>query len=146
MGAKMGKAIVIIVMLLAAFAATAVAGTGYNYLPPAEFKQWLEGGKKMQIVDIQVPAEFQQQHFRGSIETNAYPVKSAEEKQRLDKALPVLAASSEEIVVVCPRGGGGAKSACDYLFGKGIAAGRLYILEDGMKGWPYKELTVTAGK
>jgi len=138
----MRKTIVMTVLLLVAFAATAVAATSYNYLDPADFKQWLESGKKVQIVDIQVPAEFQQQHFKGSIETNAYPVKSAEEKQRLDKVVPVLSASSDEIVVVCPRGGGGAKNTYDYLMEKGISAGRLYILEDGMKGWHYKGLTV----
>lgn len=142
----MRKSIVSTVLLLVVCAATAVAGTSYNYLAPAEFKQWLESGKKVQIVDIQVPAEFQQQHFQGSLETNAYPVKSAEDKQRLDKVLPVLAAGSEEIVVVCPRGGGGAKNTYDYLTGKGIPATRIFILEEGMKGWPYKGVTVTAVK
>ena len=142
----MRKSLVMTVLLLVAFAATAVAATSYNYLSPAEFKQWLENGKKVKIVDIQVPAEFQQQHFSGSLETNAYPVKSAEEKQRLDKVVLPLSASSEEIIVVCPRGGGGAKNSYDYLVEKGIPAKRLYILEDGMKGWPYKGLTVTTTK
>jgi len=137
----MRKVLVMTVLLLVAFATTALAGS-YNYLEPEQFKQWIETGKKVQIVDIQVPAEFQKQHFKGSIETNAYPVKSAEDKQRLDKVVPALAAGQEEIVVICPRGGGGAKNTADHLKEKGIAAGRLLILQDGMQGWPYKDLIV----
>lgn len=135
----MRRITVMSVVLLVAFAASAFAAS-YNYVAPAEFKSWLESGKKMQIVDIQVPAEFQKQHFQGSIETNAYPVKSTEEKQRLDKTVTVLAASQEEVVVICPRGGGGAKNAYDYLKEKGVPEARLHILEKGIEGWPYKEL------
>lgn len=138
----MKKLIVMVVLLLVAVGTTALAW-GYNYVSPAQFKNWVESGKKVQIVDIQVPAEFKKLHLQGSIETGAFPVKSAEEKQRLDKIMPALAASREDIVVVCPRGGGGAKNTADYLKEKGIAEGRIFILEKGIQGWPYKELTVS---
>ncbi|MBU5638447.1 rhodanese-like domain-containing protein [Geomonas sp. Red69] len=128
----------------AAFAGNLFGGN-YRYVAPADFKKWLETGKKVQIVDIQVPAEFQQHHFKGAVQTNAFPVKSAEDKQKLDRVLPQLTASREEIVIVCPRGGGGAKNTYDYLKGKGIAEARLLILEEGMQGWPYREL-VAQGK
>lgn len=121
-----------------------VMAADYRYVSPADFKQWLESGKAMKIVDIQVPAEFQKHSIKGSLETNAYPVKSTEDKQKLDKVLPQLAASQEDIVVVCPRGGGGAKNTYDYLKTKGISEKRLFILQDGMQGWPYKQLTVSA--
>jgi len=39
-------------------------------------------------------------------------------------------------VVICPRGGGGAKNACDYLKEKEIEK-RIFILREGMQGWPY---------
>jgi len=135
------KRIMLLVLLLLGCAVTAVAG-GYNYVEPDQFKQWLEKGKDMSIVDIQVPAEFQKQHFKGSLETNAYPVKAAEDKQKLDKALPMLLATLNDVVIVCPRGGGGAKNTYDYLKEKGVSEKRLLILEKGMLGWPYKELTV----
>lgn len=131
-----------VLLLLVALGTTALAGN-YNYVAPAQFKSWVESGKKLQIVDIQVPAEFQKRHLKGSIETGAYPVKSTEDKQRLDKIIPALAAGREDIVVVCPRGGGGAKNTADYLKEKGIAEGRILILENGIQGWPYKELTVS---
>ena len=96
----------------------------------------------MAIVDIQVPEEFQQHHFKGSLETNSYPVKSAVDKQKLDTILPRLFASQNDVVVICPRGGGGAKNTFDYLKEKGIDEKRIFILEKGMQGWPYKELAV----
>lgn len=118
------------------------AAGSYTYVKADDFKSWLQDGKRMEIIDIQPATDFQKQHFRGSIETNAYPAKSAEERQRLDKTLTQLAASSDAIVVVCPRGGGGAKGTYDYLKSKGIDEKRLFILEGGMQGWPHKGLTV----
>jgi Rhodanese-related sulfurtransferase len=135
------KRILLLMLLLLCCSATAMAG-GYNYVQPDQFKQWLENGKDMAIVDIQVPAEFRKQHFKGSLETNAYPVKAAEDKDKLDKVLPKLSATQNDIVVVCPRGGGGAKNTSDYLKEKGISEKRIFILKEGMQGWPFKELTV----
>ena len=135
------KRIILVVMLLLACASPALAG-GYNFVEPDQFRQWIDKGKEMAIVDIQVPAEFQQHHFKGALETNAYPVKSPDEKQKLDKILPNLSAAASDIVVVCPRGGGGAKNTVDYLKAKGVDEKRIFILRDGMQGWPYKELTV----
>jgi len=122
----------------------AVAGD-YNFVKTDDFRSWLQEGKKVVIIDIQPAADFQKQHFRGSIETNAYPVKSDESRQRLDTTLPQLTASNDGIVIVCPRGGGGAKATYDYLKSKGIDEKRLLILEGGMQGWPHKNL-VEAGK
>lgn len=130
--------------VIALYALPALA-LGYNYVSTADFKKWLETGKQVKILDIQVPAEFQQHHFKGSIQSNAFPVKSAEEKLKLDKVLPQLD-GEDEIVVVCPRGGGGAKNTYDYLKSKGIAEKRLVILEGGMQGWPYQELAVSGSK
>lgn len=96
----------------------------------------------MTIVDIQVPAEFKQHHFKGSVETGAYPVKSAADKQKLDAVMPKLSATQNDLVVICPRGGGGAKNTYDYLKEKGIDEKRIFILKEGMQGWPYKELAV----
>jgi rhodanese-related sulfurtransferase len=125
--------------------ATTTVAFGYNYVTPDQFQQWLESGKKMVIVDIQVSEGFKTRHFKHALETNAYPVKSDAEKQRLDAALEKISASQDEVVIVCPRGGGGAKNAFDYLEDKGVAEKRLFILEKGMEGWPYPALC-EAGK
>ena len=133
---------IIAVALLLLCSATVSMAAEYNYVAPDQFKQWMEKGKDMSIVDIQVPAEFQQHHFKGSLETNSYPVKSAADKQKLDAALPKLSATQNDVVVICPRGSGGAKNTYDYLKEKGIDEKRIYILKEGMQGWPYKELTM----
>lgn len=135
------KRIVVMVSLLLCCAASSMAA-GYRYVEQDQFRQWLEKGKDIAVIDIQVPAEFQKQHFKGSIETGAYPVKTSDDKQKLDRALPKLATAKNDVVVVCPRGGGGAKNTYDYLKEKGIDEKRIYILKEGMQGWPYKELTV----
>ncbi|MBI5483124.1 MAG: rhodanese-like domain-containing protein [Deltaproteobacteria bacterium] len=139
------KRILAVVAMLLGCAAVSMAD-GYNYVEPGQFKQWLEYGRDVAIVDIQVPSEFQKKHFKGSLETNAYPVKTAGDKQKLDAVLPILAATQNDIVVICPRGGGGAQNTYDYLKEKGISEKRLLILKDGMQGWPYKELTVQTTK
>jgi len=134
----------IFLLLSLAVCRLSVAGD-YHFVKTDDFRSWLQEGKKVAILDIQPAADFQKQHFRGSIETNAYPVKSDESRQRLDTTIPQLAASTDDIVIVCPRGGGGAKATYDYLKSKGINEKRLLILEGGMQGWPHKNL-VEAGK
>lgn len=136
------KRIMATMLILLGCAFTASAGS-YNYVEQAQFKQWLEKGKDMAIVDIQVPAEFQQHHFKAALETGAFPVKSAADKQKLDAVVPKLAAATNDVVVVCPRGGGGAKNTYDYLKEKGIDEKRIFILKEGMQGWPHKELAVS---
>lgn len=132
-----------ILALLLALAATAAWAGSYNYVKPEQFKTWLESGKEVIIVDIQVPEGFAKSHFKGAVETNAYPVKSDEERAKLDQTLVLINASSADVVIVCPRGGGGAKNTYDYLKGKGVDEKRLLILEKGMDGWPYPEMCST---
>ena len=137
----MKRAIAVLAILF--LAATVALAAEYQYVKPELFRQWLESGKKTIIVDIQVPAEYEKRHFKDSLATGAYPVKSDQERQRLDQTLAIITASPGDVVIVCPRGGGGAKNTFDYLKGKGIAEKRLYILEKGMEGWPYPELCAT---
>jgi rhodanese-related sulfurtransferase len=127
-----------------------VLASSYNFTPPGEFKKSLESGKPMVIVDIQIPAEFSLHHFKGALETDAFPAKSAAERGKLDKVLPIIAANKDDVVIVCPRGGGGAKNTYDYLKSQGVDEKRLHILENGMQGWPYPALALqgatSAGK
>ena len=135
---KLGILIISLALLV-----TAAMAANYNYVKPEEFKSWMESGKEVVIVDIQVPEGFAKSHFQGSLETNAYPAKSDEERARLDKTLEKINATAAEVVIVCPRGGGGAKNTYDYLKSKGVAEARLFILEKGMEGWPHPEMCVT---
>ena len=82
--------------------------TSYHYVAPQDMKTWLESGKELLIVDIQPAKDFSRQHFSGAIETNAFPVESAEEQKRLDLAVSAAKGNARDVVVVCPRGKGGA--------------------------------------
>lgn len=112
----------------------------YNYVSQSDFKQWLESDKAMIIVDIQEKDAFTKHHFKNSIETNAYPVKKEEEKKRIDPAVEQFKATNHDVVVICPRGGGGAKRCYDYLKSQGVPAEKLVILKGGVDKWPHKEM------
>ena len=59
---------------------------------------------------------------------------------KLDAAYEQVASGSDPVVIVCPRGGGGAKRTYEYFAEKGIPADRLFILKGGQAGWPFEEL------
>lgn len=120
----------------------AVPALAENYVKADQFKQWLAASKPMLIVDIQPAEQFAKNHFKNSIETQAFPAKTDEDKKKLDAILPKLQSSKDPIVIMCPRGKLGAKNTYVHLKGKGIPESRLFILEDGIQGWPYKELFV----
>lgn len=113
-----------------------------NYITPANLKKILDAKQEVIMVDIQPAADFAKQHLPGSIETNAFPAKSDEEKGRLDKALPAINGSKAPVIVLCPRGKSGAKNSYDYLQSKGVVENRLQILEGGIADWPYGEMFV----
>ncbi|MBV5339838.1 MAG: rhodanese-like domain-containing protein [Deltaproteobacteria bacterium] len=131
-----------IVLTLALTLLSATAALAANYIEPQELKELLDKKSEVILVDIQPAADFEKQHLPGSIETNAFPAAKDEEKARLDKALTVIKASKAPVVVVCPRGKTGAKNSYNYLESKGVPEERMQILEDGIAGWPYKEMFV----
>lgn len=116
------------------------AEVSYQYYTADETKAKIENKEDMYILDIQVEDEFNEHHIEGAVATYAYPVESDEDRAKLDTVLPDLEAGEEDILVVCPGGGGGATRTVDYLTEKGIAAERLFILEKGQGGWPHDEL------
>lgn len=117
-----------------------VLAKDYNYMKPETLKNKIDNEEPVDIVDIQVQKEFSEHHIKGAMSTCAYPVKSEEEKAKLDKAIEKYKSDAAPIVIVCPRGAGGAKRAYDYMEEKGIPKDRLFILEKGQGGWPYKDL------
>lgn len=111
----------------------------YQYISPEEVKQGLADKAAMTLIDIQVEKEFNQHHINGAIATYAYPVKKDQDRALLEPAIASLKVNSDKIVVVCPRGGGGAKRAYDYMLKSGLPEERLFILTKGQSGWPYPE-------
>ncbi len=128
-----------VAFLIGALATASAALSGdYNYIAAKDLNDRLGVGSPMIIIDICPAQQFASGHVKGSIETNAYPVKTPAEKDRLAQQLPKLQASVDDIVVVCPGGAGGAKRTIDFYKANGVDGKRLLILEKGMNQWPYK--------
>lgn len=135
------KKIVFMLWIAVLGMAQLVNASGYQYVSAEELKGWLTAEQSVMLVDIQVEKEFAAHHIAGSLETNAFPVKSGADRQRIDPALKLHQANNYgAVVVVCPRGKGGAKRAYDYLSQTGVVDDKLYILTGGMDKWPYREL------
>jgi rhodanese-related sulfurtransferase len=118
------------------------AGDGkYNYINAADLEARLNTSQPTNLVDIQVEDEFTKHHIKGATPTYAYPVKSDADRSKLDTIVEQLKTNAAPVVVVCPRGAGGATRAYDYLLQQGISADRLLILENGQGGWTCAPLT-----
>jgi thiosulfate/3-mercaptopyruvate sulfurtransferase len=113
----------------------------YNYISATDLETRLTANLPTNIIDIQVEEEFTQHHIKGAVPTYAYPVKSDADRTRLEATVEEPKANSDPVVIVCPRGGGGAKRSYDYLLKQGISAERLLILEKGQEGWACVPLT-----
>lgn len=142
MFSKRSLCLALALVFCCAFAGLAHADS-YNYMSPETVKQKIEAGEPMHLVDIQVQEEFAAHHLPGALKTCAYPVKSDADKGKLETFVADLAADTSPVVVVCPRGKGGAKRAIDYLQARSIDPSRLFILEHGQGGWPYNEMIET---
>lgn len=119
---------------------TGTSQTTFQYKTQDELKQAIEKKEDIVILDIQPEADFNQHHIKGAMATYAFPVKSDEEKAKLDQKLPTLMSNNKPIYIVCPRGGGGAKNTFNYLKEKGVPTSRMFILENGQQGWTHEEL------
>lgn len=112
---------------------------GFQYYTAEQAKSAIENEEDVIFVDIQVEEEWDQHHIEGAVSTKAYPVKSDENKAKLDAVMPQLEGDNP-VIVICPRGGGGAERTVAYLKESGVASERLFILENGQAGWPYEAL------
>jgi rhodanese-related sulfurtransferase len=129
-------------LLLAGSAALAAdAPSTYRYISAADLEARLTAHQPTNLVDIQVEEEYLQHHIKGAEPTYAYPVKSDADRVKLDGVVERLKTNNDPVVIVCPRGAGGATRTYDYLLSRGIAAERLLILEKGQGGWACAPLT-----
>lgn len=108
----------------------------YNYITADETAKLMrEDASKIVLVDIQEKPDFDEEHLKGALATYAYPVKTDDEKARLEALLPDIKAD-QKVIIVCPRGGGGADRAYDFYLSKGLKKEQLLTLKDGQYGWP----------
>jgi rhodanese-related sulfurtransferase len=136
---KLGSAAALLVLL----ATSGVLAESFNYMTPAELKQRLESGNPPFMVDIQVEKEYARHHLPGTFPTYAYPARSEEEREKLKPAVGQILATKQDVVIICPAGGQGAKNAYRFLKEQGVPESRMRILEKGQGGWPYPEMLST---
>lgn len=122
------------------FLASGAQASDYQYMTPETLKTRIEAKSPVHVFDIQVADEYAEHHLPGAMKSCAYPVKSDEDKAKVEAFMDTLKADGAPIVIICPRGKGGAKRTYDYMKDNGISAFRLYILEDGQAGWPYDKM------
>lgn len=137
------KKITILPLILLCIFNVASVFESFNYLEADQFKEWIERDKPVIIVDIQVKDEFAAHNFPGSIETNAYPVKTEAQQKQIAPALEAYKKTGNDVVVVCPRGGGGAKRCYSYLKSQGVPEEKLTILKGGIAKWPYRDMLLS---
>lgn len=108
----------------------------YNYITADETAKLMrEDASKLVLVDIQEKPDFEEEHLKGAISTYAYPVKTDAEKARLAELLPNIK-PDQKVVIICPRGGGGADRAYDFYLEKGLKKEQLFTLKGGQYEWP----------
>lgn len=120
---------------------TLVFAGQYNYMSAERLEQMIRQQEPLTIVDIQVEPEFSAAHIKGAQPTYAFPVKTEQDQAKLDAVAANLLKNDTPVVIVCPRGAGGAERTFQYLLAKGIAQQRLQILEKGQAGWNCADLT-----
>ena len=108
----------------------------YNYISAEETAELMRKvASKLVLVDIQEKPDFEEEHLKGALATYAYPVKTEDEKARLAALLPSIS-PEQKVIIICPRGGGGADRAYDFYLEKGVKKEQLFTLKGGQYEWP----------
>ncbi len=119
--------------------------TGIQYVSPETFREWYTSGKTL-VVDVQTYGGYMQMHFPGSLTTHAYPVRTPEQKKRVEAVIPAIKKTKKPVVLVCPGGITGAPNARLHLISKGIPNRRLYVLRGGTWAFPWKDMLVSGNR
>lgn len=140
MGEEMKKITVFASVFLLVTAVIASASSVVNYIDSDGFMKYLEEKKPVYMVDIQKKKDYLLHHFYGALPTNAYPVRSGHDKDRLQTILTEIHKTKSPIVIIGPRGSHAAKRAYSFLLQQGIDPQRLAVLKKGIHGWPDPEV------
>ncbi len=112
---------------------------GYNYISVQEFKARLDAGDhengSMAVMTSQTEEEYATGYIQAAYPTYARPLKSDSDFAKLDPFLEKIKNTTEDIVIICPRGKSGAERPYDYFKKNGTAESRLLILEGGQEAF-----------
>ncbi|MCP4158938.1 MAG: hypothetical protein GY760_02590 [Deltaproteobacteria bacterium] len=110
-------------------------GLPYNSITMKQFNDDLKSSENYILIDIQNKNDFVKDHFNDAIGTDAYPVKSKNDKIKLDKALNILKSSEKNIIIISPKSNDSARRAFNHLKSKGIKQNRMFILDGQRSSW-----------
>jgi rhodanese-related sulfurtransferase len=119
--------------------------TGAQFISPETFRQWLSQDKAL-VVDVHTYDGYLRMHFPGSIPTHAYPVVTPAQKKQVESIIPIINKSKKPVVLVCFGGITGAPNARIHLVSKGVPNKRLFILQGGSMGWPWKNMMISGNR
>lgn len=118
---------------------------GAQFVSPETFRQWLEQDKAI-VVDVHTYDGYLRGHFPGSIPTHAYPVVTPDQKNRVEAIIPAINRSDKPVVLVCFGGITGAPNARIHLVSRGVPNRRLFILQGGSMGFPWKNMLISGNR
>ena len=112
----------------------------YNMMTADQLKLRLDTKEPTILLDIQKENAYKEHHFYGSISTYAYPAKTDTDLQSVIQGVRVHEQTGNDIVIIGPRGGRASKRTTEFLMTRGVPEEKIYILEDGIKKWPYPKM------
>lgn len=133
------KTIILTLLLLFMLSIPAIA-LAYNIMTAEELKIRIETKEPTILLDIQKKTAYKEHHFYGSIRTFAYPAKTDKDLESVMQAVRMYEQTGNIIVIIGPRGGRASQRTVEYLLTRRVPEDKIFILEGGIREWPYKEM------
>ena len=136
------KAIIITIGMLFMISTPGLA-LAFNMMTADELKVRLETKQPTILLDIQKKNAYKEHHFYGSVRTYAYPAKTDTDLQSVVQGVRMYKQSSDDVVIIGPRGGKASQRTVDFLVTRSIPEEKIFILQGGIRKWPHKEMLLT---
>jgi len=133
------KIILVFIMMLFSLSLPGFAFS-FNMMTAEELKDRLNAKQPVILLDIQKKNAYHEHHFYGSIRTYAYPARSDVELESAVQGVRMYERTSNEVIVIGPRGGKASQRTVGFLITRGIPEEKIFILQGGIREWPYKEM------
>ena len=120
----------------------------YQLISARDVRRALRNDEKLTLLDLRQSADYELSHIIESVNVPAAAISddNALARASLAKALPLIAQDeTSNIVILTADGGADAAMYYDYFAHHAIEPSRLFILENGINGWPedYSRYIVT---
>jgi len=136
------KAIVATIVMLFMISMPGLA-LAFNMMAPDELKARLDTKQPTILLDIQKKNAYKEHHFYGSVRTYAYPARTEAELESAVQGVRMHEQTGDDVVIIGPRGGKASQRTFDFLITRGIPEENIFILQGGIKKWPYKKMLLS---